>query len=48
MRVYEKAWDDYVNRFNDAGLPEACVADILWGRAVCEEGDYSSWHLKSC
>jgi hypothetical protein len=37
--VYEKARDDYAKRFNDAGLPEACVADILRGRAVCEEGD---------
>jgi hypothetical protein len=38
VRVYEKARDDYAERFNDAGLPEACVTDMLRGRAVCEEG----------
>jgi hypothetical protein len=38
VRVYEKARDDYAKRFNDAGLPEACVADMLRGRAVCETG----------
>ena len=38
VRVYEKARDDYAQRFNDEGLPEACVADMLRGRAVCEAG----------
>jgi hypothetical protein len=39
VRVYEKAGNDYATRFDDAGLPEACVADMLRGRAVCEKGD---------
>ena len=38
VRVYEKARDDYAQRFDDAYLPEACVADMLRGRAVCREG----------
>ena len=38
VRVYEKAQADYAKRFNDDGLPEACVADMLRGRAVCKDG----------
>ena len=36
--MYEKARDDYSRRFNDAGLPEACVADLLRARGVAEDG----------
>ena len=36
--MYEKARDDYGGRFNDAGLAEGCVADLLRGRGVTEDG----------
>jgi hypothetical protein len=36
--VYEKARDDYGKRFNDAGLPEGCVVDMLRGRGVAADG----------
>ena len=35
VRVYEKAHDDYAARFNDGELAEACVVDMLGGRAIC-------------
>eukprot|EP00966_Prymnesium_polylepis_P056671 1311214-Prymnesium_polylepis.2 len=38
IRVYEKARDDYAKRFNDAGLPEGCVVDMLRGRGVAADG----------
>ena len=38
VRVFEKARDDYAERFKDAGLRESCIADMLRGRAVCEKG----------
>ena len=37
VRVYEKAHDDYVDRFAE-GLPTACVADIIRARVVCSNG----------
>ena len=46
VRVYEKARDDYGQRFNDAGLREACVADMLRGRAVTEDGGQMEAVLK--
>ena len=42
VRVHEKAIDDYIHDFNDwdedVVLPEACVLDMLRGRAVCSAG----------
>ena len=35
--MHEKAMNDYAHRFKD-GLAEACVADMLRGRAVCPDG----------
>ena len=38
IRVFEKAADDYADRFKDV-LPEACVMDVLRGRVVCSTGE---------
>ena len=37
VRVHEKAIDDYFRRFVDEGVAEACVVDILRGRAVLQQ-----------
>ena len=38
VRIYEKAIDDYAKRFDDGELPEACVADVIRCRIVCDAG----------
>ena len=42
MRVHEKAMDDYADRFPD-GLAEACVADMLRGRAFAGGKEMLLW-----
>lgn len=37
VRLHEKACDDYVGRFADGVLPEACVTDVLRARAIFTE-----------
>ena len=37
VRTHEKAVDDYSPRFDDGVLPEACVTDVVRGRAVFTE-----------
>ncbi|CAJ1957588.1 unnamed protein product [Cylindrotheca closterium] len=39
IRVYEKAQNDYANRFDDDSLPEACVMDVLRARLICRSAE---------